>query len=392
MRDRSLGEHPGVHHLSRPLPAVLLVTSTKPEVHQPTCVLSTKRKLFCEDDQYKKKLCLALQNVEDQKKDATAYQSQTNDKILLLKDQAGDLDQQISSEFKELHHFLSQLEEEMKANLRLAKDNKLGQLNSSLTRTTEQISELELRTQSIHTKLNEEENPELLTAIRGFIESAECVFQKPQHVCVELQEAEFLGPLQYRVWRKITSALKTGLESVLLDPSTAYPRLHVSQCGRTVSVGDIQSGLPNNPERFTLYNIVLGTEAFSQGCHYWEVGVVGKIAWVLGVAAASVNRKEEISLCPEDGFWTLVMRNGGEYEACTSAEECPLSPSRNPDCVGIYLDYDHGLVAFYDAGDMSHLFTFSDTHFTKPVYPYFNPWPIMNGRNRGSLTIRIPLF
>ena len=181
------------------------------------------------------------------------------------------------------------------------------------------------------------------------------------------------------------------MEPVTLDPSTAYPRLHVSADGRSVSVGDIQSGLPNNPERFTLYNIVLGTVPFTQGRHYWEVGVGGKTAWGLGVAAASVNRKEEISLCPEDGFWTLVLRNGSEYEACTSADECPLTPGHKPDCVGVYLDYDHGLVAFYDAGDMSHLFTFSEARFTEPVYPYFNPWPIIGGRNREPLTIHTPL-
>ena len=51
----------------------------------------------------------------------------------------------------------------MKACLKLAKEQKLGQLNDSLTQTTEQMSELELTAHSIHTKLNEEEeNPELL--------------------------------------------------------------------------------------------------------------------------------------------------------------------------------------------------------------------------------------
>ncbi|XP_062381050.1 zinc-binding protein A33-like [Sardina pilchardus] len=378
-----------------------------------------KLKLYCEDDQvaiclvcgmsrdhkthnvipineafenYKEKLCLALERVGEQRKDAAAYQFQTNDRILLLKERAGELDHQISTEYQELRDFLSRQEEEMKARLRQAKEQKLGQLNDLLTQTTEQMSELELAAKTIHTKLNEEDNPKLLTGVKCFIESAECVFDKPQSVCVELQEGEFVGPLQYRAWKKLNSVLKPAVHTVVLDPSTAYPRLHVSPCGRSVRVGDIQSGLPNNPERFTLYNIVLGTEPFTEGRHYWEVEVGAKTAWGLGVAAASVNRKEEISLCPEDGFWTLVLSNGSEYEACTTAEDCPLNLSRHPDCIGIYLDYDRGLVAFYDAGDMSHLFTFSDAHFTEPVYPYFNPWPIINGRNWEPLTIRTPLF
>ena len=181
-----------------------------------------------------------------------------------------------------------------------------------------------------------------------------------------------------------------GVTDVTLDPDTAYPKLWVSPGGRSVTVGDIQPNLPDNPERFTRYNIVLGAHAISSGRHYWEVSVGRKTAWGLGVASASVNRKEEISLCPEDGFWTLVLEVGSGYEACTSSDDTPLSPARPPARVGVYLDYERGEVAFYDAGDMSHLFTFTGAAFTEPVFPYFNPWPVVNGRNREPLTIVTP--
>uniref|UniRef100_A0A3Q0RCC5 Tripartite motif containing 69 n=1 Tax=Amphilophus citrinellus TaxID=61819 RepID=A0A3Q0RCC5_AMPCI len=181
---------------------------------------------------------------------------------------------------------------------------------------------------------------------------------------------------------------------VTLDPDTAYPCLWVSPCRTSVKVGKLQANLPNNPERFTLYNIVLGSEAFTSGRHYWEVEVGSKTAWGLGVATASVNRKEEISLCPDDGFWTLVLRDDGngtsEYEACTDSDENLLYPSKPPKRVGIYLDYGRGQVTFYDAADMSHLFTFNDAKFKEPVFPYFNPWPIINGHNREPLTIVTP--
>uniref|UniRef100_A0A3B5BEG6 Nuclear factor 7, brain-like n=1 Tax=Stegastes partitus TaxID=144197 RepID=A0A3B5BEG6_9TELE len=158
-----------------------------------------------------------------------------------------------------------------------------------------------------------------------------------------------------------------AVTAVTLNPDTAYPCLWVSPCCTSVQVGKIQPNLPNNPERFTRYNIVLGSEAFSSGRHYWEVEVGSKTAWGLGVATASVNRKEEISLCPDDGFWTMVLRDSGdgssEYEACTDSEECMLYPAKPPRRVGVYLDYGRGQVAFYDAGDMSHLFTFYDAKF-----------------------------
>nr|XP_046262418.1 zinc-binding protein A33-like [Scatophagus argus] len=380
-----------------------------------------KLKLYCEDDQlpiclvcgmsrdhkthnvipineafenYRDKLSIALERVQLQTEEATLFQRQTNEKILLIKGRAGDLEELVSAEFGRLREFLLEEEERIKEKLQKLKEEKLNQLEEALTQTTEQISQLESTADQLSLKLREEENPEQLKGIKDFIGGAESLFERPPEVSVNLQSGELLGPLQYRTWRKMSSIFQPAVTAVSLDPNTAYPCLWVSSCHTSVQVGKIQPNLPNNPERFTRYNIVLGSEAFSSGRHYWEVEVGSKTAWGLGVARASVNRKEEISLCPEDGFWTLVLRdncNGtSEYEACTDSEECLLHPSKPPRRVGIYLDCNRGEVAFYDAGDMSHLFTFYDANFREPVFPYFNPWPIINGRNREPLTLVTP--
>ncbi|XP_036406770.1 zinc-binding protein A33-like [Megalops cyprinoides] len=374
-----------------------------------------KLKLFCEDDQvaiclvcgmsrdhkthsvipineafdnYKEKLSAALQKVQLQMEEASRSQAQTNQKMMEIKEQAGALEEQIGWEFRQLREFLEQEEQEVKNRLRREKEERLRMLDESLQRTAEQVSQLELAAEQLRAKLREEENPAQLRGIKSFISGAEALFQRPPEVSTDLQPGQFVGPLQYKVWRKMGSILQPAVAPLTLDPNTAYPRLTVSPCQTSVRVGEIQPNLPDNPERFTRYNIVLGSQGFSSGRHYWEVEVGEKTAWGLGLATESVNRKEEISLCPEDGFWTLVLRNGDEYEACTDSEH-PLSLTRKPRRVGVYLDYPHGQVAFYDAGDMTHLFTFSDT-FTERVYPYFNPWPIINGRNREPLTIVTP--
>ncbi|KAM9356838.1 zinc-binding protein A33-like [Symphorus nematophorus] len=376
-----------------------------------------KLKLYCEDDQlpiclvcgmsrdhkthnvipineafenYKDKLSIALERVQLQSEEATLFQRQTNEKILLIKERAGDMEELVTAEFGRLREFLLEEEERIKERLQRQKEEKLNQLEEALTQTTEQISQLESTADQLCVKLREEENPEQLKGIKDFIGGAESVFERPPEVAVNLQSTEFLGPLQYRTWRKMSSIFQPAVTAVSLDPNTAYPCLWVSPCRTSVQVGKIQPNLPNNPERFTRYNIVLGSEGFSSGRHYWEVEVGSKTAWGLGVATASVNRKEEISLCPDDGFWTLVLRSN-EYEACTdSEEESLLHPSKPPRRVGVYLDYGRGEVAFYDAGDMSHLFTFYDAKFKEPVFPYFNPWPIINGNNREPLTIVTP--
>uniref|UniRef100_A0A8C7TGW9 B30.2/SPRY domain-containing protein n=2 Tax=Oncorhynchus mykiss TaxID=8022 RepID=A0A8C7TGW9_ONCMY len=328
-----------------------------------------------------------------QTEQASLCQVQTNNKIMLIKERAGDIEEQVSAEFGRLREFLLQEEERVKESLRREKENRLNQLEEVLKHTTEQIVQLEQTADQLRVKLRENENPAQLRGIKDFIGGAEVMFERPPEVCVDLPEGEFLGPLQYRTWRRMSAVLQPGVTAVTLNPDTAYPRLWVSTCCTQVSVGDIQPNLPNNPERFTRYNIVLGSQALASGQHYWVVEVGTKTAWGLGVAAASVNRKDEISLCPDDGFWTLVLREGregSEYEACTNHEESLLHPPRPPRRVGVYLDYGRGVVAFYDAGDMSHLFTFSDATFTEPVFPYFNPWPILKGRNREPLIIISP--
>ncbi|XP_010900106.1 E3 ubiquitin-protein ligase TRIM39 [Esox lucius] len=379
-----------------------------------------KLKLYCDDDQiaiclvcgmsrdhkthnvtpineafenYKDKLSLALERVKLQTEQASLCQVQINNKILLIEEQSAHMEKQVSAEFGCLRGFLLQEEERAKERLQRQKEERLIRLAEALTQTTERISQLENTADQLRIKLREDEDPAQLKGIKDFIEGLESVFERPPEVCVELQEGECLGPLQYCAWRRMYSVLQPGVTAVALDPDTAYPRLWVSPCRTQVSVGDIQPNLPNNPERFTRYNIVLGSRAFTSGRHYWEVEVGSKTAWGLGVAAASVNRKEEVSLCPDDGFWTLVMRegrDGSEYEACTDQEESLLHPGRPPRRVGVYLDYEGGVVAFYDTADMSHLFTFSNAMFTEPVLPYFNPWPIINGKNRQPLIIVTP--
>ncbi|KAJ8382429.1 hypothetical protein SKAU_G00032070 [Synaphobranchus kaupii] len=371
-----------------------------------------KLKLFCEDDQvaiclvcgmsrdhkthsvipineafenYKEKVSAALQRVELQMEEASASQTLTNQKMMEIKDNAAVLEDQISWEFGQLREFLRCEEEEAKARLCREKEERLRLLDNTLTHTTQQISALEITAQQLQEKLREDDNPTQLRGIKNLITSAETLFQRPLEVPMDLQAGAFVGPLQYRLWRKMSSILNPAPAPLTLDPDTAYPCLTVSPCRTSVRVGEIQPNLPNNPERFTLYNIVLGSQGFSSGRHYWEVEVGDKTAWGLGVVAESVNRKEEISLCPDDGFWTLVLRNGEEYEACTSTENL-LSLPQKPHRVGVYLDYPRGQVSFYDARDMSHIFTFSDT-FHQPVYPYFNPWPIINGHNTEPLTI-----
>ncbi|XP_049339013.1 E3 ubiquitin-protein ligase TRIM39-like isoform X2 [Astyanax mexicanus] len=189
----------------------------------------------------------------------------------------------------------------------------------------------------------------------------------------EIEESELKRIQQYAV-------------DVILDPDTAHPYLILSDDGKQVKDGDKKINLPDNPKRFTRYIMILGKEGFSSGRFYYEVLVRGKTAWELGVARESINRKGEIRLDTKNGFWTVFLSNGNDYYAGADTP-VSLSLKEKPQKVGVFVDYEEGLVSFYDVEARSHIFSFTGQSFTEKLYPYFNPMPNDRGKNSAPLII-----
>ncbi|XP_072304834.1 E3 ubiquitin-protein ligase TRIM21-like isoform X2 [Eucyclogobius newberryi] len=158
---------------------------------------------------------------------------------------------------------------------------------------------------------------------------------------------------------------------VSLDPNTAHTNLVLSKDLKQVHYSDQENNLPDNSERFSSFFCVLGKQKFSSGKFYFQVQVKGKTEWELGVAKESVDRKDEISQTVRKGFWSLYL-GSDEYE--TSEEPHVVFPVRSsPEKVGVFVDYDEGLVSFYDVGEESLIYSFTDCDFTENILPLFNP-------------------
>ncbi|XP_070768397.1 E3 ubiquitin-protein ligase TRIM39-like isoform X1 [Enoplosus armatus] len=173
---------------------------------------------------------------------------------------------------------------------------------------------------------------------------------------------------------------------VTLDPDTAHPSLILSDDGKQVNHCDVKKNLPDNTQRFSNCVCVLGKQSFSSGRFYYEVQVEGKTKWTLGVARESINRKENISPSPEDGYWTVCLRNGNEYKALGDPP-VRLSLKSRPQKVGVFVDYEEGLVSFYDVDAAALIYSFTGCSFTEKLFLYFGPCPNDGGKNSAPLII-----
>ncbi|XP_075943638.1 E3 ubiquitin-protein ligase TRIM21-like [Anarhichas minor] len=173
---------------------------------------------------------------------------------------------------------------------------------------------------------------------------------------------------------------------VTLDADTANPWLILSDDGKQVKHGDVRKNLPGNPERFDTCAIVLAKQSFSSGRFYYEVQIKGKTDWNLGVVRESVNRKENIPLTPQKGYWMICLRNKNEYKALADPSVL-LSLKSQPEKVGVFVDFEEGLVSFYDVDAAALIYSFTGCCFTEKLYPFFSPCNNDGGKNSAPLII-----
>uniref|UniRef100_A0A3Q4GQ22 B30.2/SPRY domain-containing protein n=1 Tax=Neolamprologus brichardi TaxID=32507 RepID=A0A3Q4GQ22_NEOBR len=164
---------------------------------------------------------------------------------------------------------------------------------------------------------------------------------------------------------------------VILDPNTANCCLYLSDD----LTRDSKQQLPDNPERYTKYHTLFGSEGFKSGKHSWEVEVGDHPTWIIGLVKESVDKNERF-VSPKDGFWCLT-HESGEY---TNGDGQTVTVKKSLQRIRVQLDYDRGEVSFYDPEDMTHIYTHRDT-FTEKLFPYFNV-----GKAGDSKTSDIKIF
>ncbi|XP_072892985.1 zinc-binding protein A33-like [Hemitrygon akajei] len=320
---------------------------------------------------YQDRVKSSLDSLTKRKSDFQEMEQQQKEKISGFREQSQSIQSHITSQFDELRRIITEKEQRALRDLREEEERILNQMEKNLQEIQANLNAIYKEISKLQEQMDQQDNIIFLmeearrkrrisddTHTLSVTDGALLVEKFDHPYLLDIASEEVIGGIKH--------------VSVTLDVETANPELEVSEDRKSVRWTGTRRNLPDTGKRFTDRACVLGSEGFTSGRHYWEVEVTGNRGWGLGVAAESVERKGDVELSPETGFWRIARGDDTMWVLTSPESRLPARPI--PGRVGVYLSYESGTVSFYNAETKSHLHTFTGNKFTEKLYPFFGPW------------------
>ncbi|XP_068129043.1 E3 ubiquitin/ISG15 ligase TRIM25-like [Hyperolius riggenbachi] len=160
---------------------------------------------------------------------------------------------------------------------------------------------------------------------------------------------------------------------ILLDTDTAGNNLQLSEDRKTATWSEKWQNRPENPKRFQNTQ-ALGRQGFFSGRHYWEVDVGQSLGCRVGMCYSSVARKGEKSLLGlNNKSWCFEkLKNFSprkvEYSVFHDGKKINLPGNISRNRFRIYLDYEAGVLSFYELSNPIKLLHSFPATFTEPLH------------------------
>ncbi|XP_076143676.1 E3 ubiquitin-protein ligase TRIM35-like [Alosa pseudoharengus] len=203
--------------------------------------------------------------------------------------------------------------------------------------------------------------------------------------CAMIDVPRRLGNLRFNVWKKMKEV--APYYPVILNSNN--PLLNVTVSDDLTSI--LAMPVLDAPSSLSkAYAIVKGSNALSDGCHFWDVHIGGSSDWMVGVTSHQHINSDCHALSPCCNYWG-IQRIQDQYFTLTSTPTSPSTPLEMPSTsvlkvLRVKLTWDvghHGFslgrcvrkLAFSDAQDArgSAIFSMLLPHHKGALYPFLCP-------------------
>ncbi|XP_055437601.1 tripartite motif-containing protein 77-like isoform X3 [Bubalus kerabau] len=138
---------------------------------------------------------------------------------------------------------------------------------------------------------------------------------------------------------------------------------------RRLQCGPVHRDVPWDPAR-PENTPTWGAQTFTAGKHYWEVDVGNSCDWAIGLCKESWTSRNDMLLNSEDIFLLLCVSKDGHFSLFSTFPFLPHYIQRPQGYIGVFLDYECGMISFINVARGSLICNFLSRSFSFPLRPF----------------------
>ncbi|XP_054581106.1 tripartite motif-containing protein 64-like [Eptesicus fuscus] len=266
----------------------------------------------------------------------------------------------IRAEYQKIHQFLYE-EERLYVNTMEREANEIfQQLQESKVRMTQQTESLK---EMFREQMGMCHKPdvEMLQDLGTVLERTKLVRnQKPQPVNPDLTSWCCTGLLELLNKFRVDNVLSDGNISLFVC---------ISEDVRSVLFPADHYNMSREPQRLRSF-VIWGTHTFTSGRHYWEVDVPHSSCWILGVCKDILIMENLFFIDWEEASVLFSLKMNDHFYLYTNRPLIVHHVKMPVGKIGVFLDYDKGIVSFHNAGNGSLICSLVSSSFSSPLKPF----------------------